>query len=372
MTIPPAEDVWTPEFRERRLVPDAAIRASMTLRGAPRSAAAWLESAGSKPAATLWQPLWWYVDDEAARGPLRAELGQLGFTEPYAAAIAAADVARIADGTVAIHVRAADIVFGRYRRYWVHTPKAVPYAIVDAAIARLRDEGHPVIVFGQERDALDWLSRRPGVAVADDVLGGGLSGAPNALAQMVLMSRCARTVAGLSVFAAIGSSLGGRNSEPIETVVPANEYGAIVDAATDVPGGALAAAHAQLYAFARGEGADGPQASIDRLTQAWSLDPDNALLPIAIAATAGEAGMTVLAEETLAAAAQHDYPEDMGGLDSTVALRMQRWFLLDPLFPALEDLAARGGPRATALWEVAVAAGAGERTAPLGQEISAR
>ncbi|GIG53831.1 hypothetical protein [Demequina activiva] len=350
MTIPPAEQVFSPRFlaehadaphdgrRTRRLPAEEVSLKDLRSRLDAREA--W-----AMPLALLDT---WVTDREAA-GPFRREFDEVEFAPAFATAVAAADAIDVEPTWSALHVRGGDIVFGRNRRHFIHTRKAVPYPVVDALAQQLRAEGLTPLLFGQERDVLETLARRHGGQVALDLLPGELQGLPLALAEMVLMSRMPRIVASDSVFARMATALSGTPLTRPEDLLPPDEQAAVCDRVDPDAWPPLAVAYAHFYGYYVTRDTASPHASLPRIEAAAAADPDNPLYPIVQASLLERLGRDVDAEAVLARAHAATYPEDMGDLESTLALRFGTWRLLEEFVAPIERLAERGSPTAATL-----------------------
>lgn len=68
--------------------------------------------------------------------------------------VAIADKMEVKPDTVAIHLRAGDVTYS-FRRFNTYlSRKAVPYQLAAALMARYRDKGQDVIIFGQHEHRL--------------------------------------------------------------------------------------------------------------------------------------------------------------------------------------------------------------------------
>ena len=152
---------------------------------------------------------------------------------------AAAEVARNAAGNVqldgnpvAIHLRAGDIIFGKYRMTDRYNGKVVSVPVAEELIRSTIGAGSSVIVFGQDEKVIGYLQRRYGVLSAPAIRRAcGFTELQDAVFDICLMSRCTEIFAGSSGFAGIASWVGGRNvtvprraMDPAAAVVAISEF----------------------------------------------------------------------------------------------------------------------------------------------------
>ena len=155
----------------------------------------------------------------------------IGFSAPMeeARAMAAGAALPTADVT-AIHLRAGDIVYGHYSKRHLAGEKAIPYPLAIDLIARLRAEGTPPLLFGQDADLLAHLRDDHGAYCADDIGDrAGFSPAQNALFDICLLGRCGRIIGGDSAFCKLGAAVAGIEVETPESLYEADEAVGIIE-----------------------------------------------------------------------------------------------------------------------------------------------
>lgn len=153
---------------------------------------------------------------------LSAEFAAVGFHPRVESAMAAARAVSLRSGTVGIHLRAGDNLFGRYRawtRYWY---KVVPAPIARALIDRFRAEGRDVLLFGQDSVLIDQLCADTGAIDAATLRTAFTQRAEQAMFDLVLLSRCDRIISGWSGFAIQAASIADKSVERhLDLIAPA-------------------------------------------------------------------------------------------------------------------------------------------------------
>jgi hypothetical protein len=291
-----------------------------------------------------------FIDAPGVAGPYSGEFEDIHFAAPFAAAIDAARAVPLPEGSIGVHVRSGDIVYGPYRRYLVHTRKVIAFPVARAVIEALVARGEYVVVFGED-DALtaELIGGTPAVA-ASSLLPADLGVAERALADTVLLSRMSSVVARDSAFAQFASMLSGlRLVDPAELADPADvqRITEAMDAAETVDPLVRAFAHWSAYYLARDDLR--PAEAIRLLEAAEAADPHNALFALARAAVQYDAGETTVADATVESARRAARDDGEPGPDEVFVLRMGQWFLLDELHPSFERAAAAGSSVARSL-----------------------
>ncbi|MCV3736655.1 hypothetical protein OCK02_10600 [Rhizobium sp. TRM96647] len=136
---------------------------------------------------------------------------EIGFSDKNRLAINAAHSVDIGEAAVAIHMRAGDIVFGRYRfEYGRFIGKTVPFSIASGLIKSLIAHGKNVLLFGQDGELCRLLSERYGARFVGDIVDQhNFDQTQSALFEIVLMARCRAIYAGNSGFALLASRISG-------------------------------------------------------------------------------------------------------------------------------------------------------------------
>ena len=146
-------------------------------------------------------------------GSFAAEFDLIEFHPDVHAAMTRAREVPLEEGSVGIHLRAGDVLFGPLRtlnRFW---DKCIPAPIARALIEQLRDDVRPVFVFGQDADLVRHLCEDTG-AIEAETLRPGMSGHQQSMFDIVLMSRCERIIGARSGFAGLAANITGKSVEP--------------------------------------------------------------------------------------------------------------------------------------------------------------
>lgn len=221
-------------------------------------------------------------------GTLDDLFSEIGFSERIRLATSAARGVDISTNTIAIHLRAGDIIYGPFRFREHFFKKACPYPLAEALIGRAREEGGDVILFGQDADLLAALKDRHGVRVADDFsIGAGFTASQKAIFDIVLMSRCAKIFAGNSGFALVAGKISGAPVRTPYGLLEPGEAKAWIDEVVTGESDARVSDLQKSYALAAlvtVPQEEMPAAeSLSFLLRASAWDPDNELYHLMIA-----------------------------------------------------------------------------------------
>lgn len=122
---------------------------------------------------------------------------------------------QLPQNVVAVHLRAGDIVYGKHRYSNRYYSKINPIYILDRMLLKLREEGKEVIVFGQNHNFCNYISKKYNLIFSSDLNSEHYIGVQAAIFDIVLMSRCNNIFARESGFAIISSLIG--KAEVIES-----------------------------------------------------------------------------------------------------------------------------------------------------------
>ncbi len=219
---------------------------------------------------------------------------------------------------VAIHLRAGDIVFGEHRFRNLYSSKVVTYPVAKRLIAYLIEQGKYPLIFGQDAATCNLLAERFGVRTAAAWLGMGRSegGEADALeaaiAEIVLMSRCERILAGNSGFALLAAGLSGViHDNPVGLLTPEQTVALIVSDAdlddTSVALPDLQRAFAFFTAYRLGQKSAPAEDRLTMLGRAIHYDRHNAFYRITKACEYIGAGRWKMAEGELERLFQTSY-----------------------------------------------------------------
>jgi hypothetical protein len=220
---------------------------------------------------------------------MRAAFWRIGFSDKMRRAVDLAREVALPRTAVGLHLRAGDIVYGRYRYNARYLNKVVPYPLAIRFVETQHAAGRKVVLFGQDAEMCRWLAREHGAVFAGDLHDlHGLDVHQAALFDIVLMSRCAEVAAGNSGFSQIAQVIGGFAVLDPRTLFPPSEALAILRerlAAGDGPPAVsdLQRAFAYNYAvnFLSSEISDAEAVSF--LEAARELDPDSAFYCLLLA-----------------------------------------------------------------------------------------
>ncbi|MEX5727652.1 hypothetical protein Ga0609869_001005 [Rhodovulum iodosum] len=272
----------------------------------------------------------------------------------------AAELARSVDipaGSIGMHLRAGDIIFGRYRYNARYLNKVVPYPIALRFVQKQNEFGRKVALFGQDQELCKAIE-----ASHDAVFAGGYHaeyGFDNhqaALFDIVLMSRCATVVAGNSGFSQIAQIIGMFETiEPTKIFQPEEAVGAILEELS--PGGAKLEAHDFQKAFACSYALNmfpnqvSELEAISLMQLACRMDPDNAFYFMLLAILNFRIGNIDASQEILETLIDEDSQKSsFGSLWNLVStIHPDGSFAIDRQVRALTEMAEQGVPAASGI-----------------------
>lgn len=133
---------------------------------------------------------------------------EIEFSEPAMDAILLARRVKLGGKVFALHLRAGDVVYGKYKPSLNVVGKAISYPVANELVERAVSQGFEVIVFGQDPTVMRKLEVCSSVKLASDFVPEALGEVGAAFFDIVLMSRCLRVCAGGSGFAVLSSLIG--------------------------------------------------------------------------------------------------------------------------------------------------------------------
>jgi len=117
----------------------------------------------------------------------------------------------LSEKTVALHMRAGDIVYGVFRLTNQHTRKVISYPVARQMLLDLKTAGKIPVLFSQCAETGRLLAEDTGVSLSTDLLNMRFeSDLEAAMADVFLMARCGRIYAGDSNFSILAAVAGGR------------------------------------------------------------------------------------------------------------------------------------------------------------------
>lgn len=192
--------------------------------------------------------------------------------------------------TVALHLRAGDVVYGQFQALSRFEDKVVPYPVAVAIADQLRSQGKRVVIFGEDEALCRHLARRCGCVLASDLAQQqALDRNQTAFFDVVLMSRCSEIYAGTSNFALLASQISGAEIYEPESIVSEEtirrEFLAFLETAELALGiSAMQAAFAHWNAYHRYGKVFASEERRQFLNKALAFNPGNLLYGLARAA----------------------------------------------------------------------------------------
>lgn len=217
---------------------------------------------------------------------LKTAMSLIGFSERIRKCIAFAESVNIPDNTTAIHMRAGDVVYGYYRKWGRFVKKCIPVPLSRKLARDLIEGGQHVAIFGQSKAALEESgSNQAIIDIASICDGHFYDNDEKAIIDIILMSRCARIVAGNSGFPIQASRVGGIPLVGIQEFFKPAAAVNIIEA--DLVGGVaypsleMALCYWYMWCVARKYVA--PERACGWLESAAKLDPENPIYPYSLA-----------------------------------------------------------------------------------------
>lgn len=285
-------------------------------------------------------------------GAFAEAFDRIAFSDRLVQAIDAARALDLGAAPVALHLRAGDIVYGRYRFNRRYTNKVVPYPLCLEFIQAEREAGRDVLLFGQDADLCRQIATATGARFTEDFhVAQGFDQTQAALFDIVAMSRCARVVAGASGFSQLAQRIGGFEMIDPRNLRPAAEAARILrdalldpDPAASVTPPPLQTAFAAWYTvyFYGSQIALGER--IDLLRLAIAQDPVNAFYGVMLSIALFENGQAAEAEAGLRHLMSGDIATERFGSLTEIArtVHPNGAAALDAALRPLEDMAEQG------------------------------
>jgi hypothetical protein len=235
----------------------------------------------------------------------RAAFRSIGFSPALHRARRLASAVPIARNTIALHLRAGDIVYGSYRASGAFHGRVIAYPVAFELLRRRAEAGAPVLLFGQDRALCDHAKHAWNATLAQDFADEyGFDTVANALFEIALMSRCREIFAGNSAFSLAAARIAGKRIRPPGSIVPAPEARALIVKALQDPDdgtapSALQKAMAAWHAVrAGGFDLDDPT-SLAMIDAAIRHDPQNPYYRAVAAIATYRSGATDVAERLM-------------------------------------------------------------------------
>lgn len=288
---------------------------------------------------------------------LRMTFRKIGFGSGISHAIRAAEEIALPANCVALHLRSGDIFYGRYRKFVYYTYKGITLPIAKAMIQAVQENRECVLLFGQDKETLNYLKNQVGAVLLKDLVAPVFeSPAEQAIFEMVLMSRCKYIIAGSSGFAKQASWIGGIEIKHPKDFFDHREQTRISiqdleqNAAVYHP---LQTAFAYWYAYYYGRTFKAFEISDMLLAAAYRYDPENQIYPIKRASNCFRSGKFEDGEAILKRLVASEYMDvrsaDLPAFGILTAKTLGKFNLADD-FEAIGRAALRGFPYTAACY----------------------
>ena len=293
------------------------------------------------------------------------EFARIGFNPRIDETIAEARRVPLEPGTVGIHLRAGDNLFGRFRlmnRFW---DKAIPAPIARELITRSRMRGFPVIIFGQDADLISVLCGATGAIDATTMRPASMGGrSAEAMFDLVLLSRCERILSGDSGFAVQAAAICDKQVEFHVDLISPEESLEITRSDLDLNGHLyhpIQRAHAWWFAYYRVRNDIPDDLAAVMLDAAIEADPDNPRSRLRLAALHYRSADLARGDDVLIDALVADVAPDRERLRSVIELTRKNGRRFDS-HEIVDDIehAAEAGPGPAMLYRAALRARLGD------------
>jgi chondroitin synthase len=137
------------------------------------------------------------------------------FSEELDHAINAANHVYFDKDSIAIHLRAGDIIFGKAGYTDRYVNKVIPYTLAIMFIKMFHEQGNNIVLFGQDNEFCQFLVKEYNVTYADSLCPKSYTKEQRCLFDIVLMSKCTKVIAGSSGFSILACNIGNiKRSDP--------------------------------------------------------------------------------------------------------------------------------------------------------------
>lgn len=320
-----ARDLFSDEFVDRRMVtnkPTMSLSDFISQGGGSTNTQALV----STPHTSIY-----HVSESLRRHVPASKLSEafwkIGFSDKMQKAIDIAKSVELLTGGVGIHLRAGDIVYGRYRFSERYTNKVVPYPLCAEFVKQQATAGTTVILFGQDADLCRKMTDRLGAVFAGEYHSTyDFDDHQAAIFDIVLMSRCARVVSGNSGFAQIAQIIGQFELlDPLKILPPEDAMNSLrhhIENPDEVGASDLQRAFANWYAVRFYSQLMSTDEVLKRMREAVALDPANGFYQVIFSTLLFKNGKTEEATRVLEAVSSVNFQhEHLGGIIDIVNAR---------------------------------------------------
>jgi hypothetical protein len=263
------------------------------------------------------------VGPDVFKGLLKSSFKEIEFHSDVAEVVSLANNIEIGHGTVAVHLRAGDVI-GLHRYSLNMGRKAVPYQLAASFLEKCAKEDRSVLLFGQDHGLCKSLTVYGNVLLADGLVDNtDWSALQREMFDITLISRCDLAFGGESSFLELGAAAAGKPLQTIYEIFSSQERRDIIladDAHENVK--QAASAEQKLYSLwmiaadLLQSGDVNPNEVLPIVEKALQLAPKDDFLCLAKACLQAKAGAFADAEATLQALAT-----ESGHISIVVVLR---------------------------------------------------
>lgn len=139
------------------------------------------------------------------KAELKNAFFHIDFSDSFKKSIQEAKKIEIDDSTIALHLRAGDLIYDRYKHNISYLGKAIPFPVAEKIIEKSKADGFKVLIFGQDKVLGSYLKNKWDVELSNDLIPSSLDKAEASIFDVILMSRCRKIYAGNSGFSILSS-----------------------------------------------------------------------------------------------------------------------------------------------------------------------
>ncbi len=274
----------------------------------------------------------------------------IDFNKPIKTSIELAKKVMQSKDFIALHLRSGDVFYGEYRKFLHYSYKGIVLPLAKKIIKDHLKKGFNVVVFGQDREVLEYLKLTYGVKLVDDFEGfASFDETQKAMFEITLMSQAKSIIAGSSGFAKLASWIGNQETKSPMNFYNSKKQSAIIKKDLKENKDAynkLQTSFAYWYGYFYGRNSKDIKEVEYFLTNAYKYDPDNPLYPIILSAHYYKNYQPDKAEEILSALfnTSTTYDINKNPVCSVLKARTMGKYNILEFIPIFEEAAKSGHP----------------------------
>jgi hypothetical protein len=145
------------------------------------------------------------------RKALSRAFDYINFTDSINSVFDFVNQIELSNSTVALHLRAGDMVYGPYKSSLGWLNKVITFPVASKLIDEAVGSGKCVLIFGQDAELINFFIKKENVLSASEFVPHGLGRIERAFFDISLMGRCCSIYGGSSGFSLLSSIIGNTN-----------------------------------------------------------------------------------------------------------------------------------------------------------------